>query len=127
MRITQYYIETSIENKPAWMKQGEKLHREMHKKLTNNYIPTIQELIKYIDCYLDFHNSKPCPNAPQISIKQCLNSVQRHQIDKNILNGNYRKVLSRSYSHKFIFTWLRRYRSTESLLRRSTLIYLNLC
>ena len=95
------YIGTSIENKPAWMKQGEKLHKEMHKKLTNNYIPTVQELIKYIDCYLDFHNSKPCPNAPQISIKQCLNSVQRHQIDKNILNGNYRKVLSRSYTHKF--------------------------
>ena len=69
------YIGTNIENKPAWMKQGEKLHRDMHKKLTNNYIPTIQELIKYIDCWLDFHNSKPCPNAPQISIKQCLNSV----------------------------------------------------
>lgn len=80
------YIGTSIENKPAWMKRGEKLHRDMHKKLTNNYIPTIQELIKYIDCWLDFHNSKPCPNAPQISIKQCLNCVQKQEIDKNILN-----------------------------------------
>ena len=28
------YIGTSIENKPAWMKRGEKLHREMHNKLT---------------------------------------------------------------------------------------------
>ena len=27
------YIGTSIENKPAWMKRGEKLHREMHNKL----------------------------------------------------------------------------------------------
>ena len=85
-KLMPSYIGTSIENKPAWMKRGEKLHRDMHKKLTNNYIPTVQELIKYIDCWLDFHNSKPCPNAPQISIKQCLNSVQKQEIDKNILN-----------------------------------------
>jgi len=47
------YIGTSIEDKPAWLKLGEKLHRNMHKKLTNNYIPTVQEVIKYIDCWVD--------------------------------------------------------------------------
>ena len=34
-KLIPSYIGTSIENKPAWMKRGEKLHRDMHKKLTN--------------------------------------------------------------------------------------------
>ncbi len=80
------YCGSSIENKPAWMKRGEKLHRELHRKMTGNYIPTVQEVIKYIDCWIDYHNSKPCPNDSQITIKQCLNTVQKQDIDKNILN-----------------------------------------
>ena len=80
------YIGTSIEDKPAWMKRGEKLHREMHKKITNNYIPTIQEAIKYIDCWIDYHNSKTCPNDKNCTIKECLNTVQKQNIDKNKLN-----------------------------------------
>ena len=80
------YIGTSIEDKPAWMKRGEKLHREIHKKITNNYIPTIQEAIKYIDCWIDYHNSKACPNDKNHTIKECLNTVQKQYIDKNKLN-----------------------------------------
>ena len=80
------YCGSSIENKPAWMKRGEKLHRELHRKMTGNYIPTVQEIIKYIDCWIDYHNSKPCPNNEQMTIKECLNTVQKQNIDKNILN-----------------------------------------
>ena len=109
------YIGTSIENKPAWMKRGEKLHRDMHKKLTNNYIPTIQELIKYIDCWLDFHNSKPCPNAPQISIKQCLNCVQKQEIDKNILNDLMMKTEVRTIN-KHGITFLGMHYRSDSIL-----------
>ena len=117
------YIGTSIENKPAWMKRGEKLHRDMHKKLTNNYIPTVQELIKYIDCYLDFHNSKPCPNAPQISIKQCLNSVQRHQIDKNILNDLMMKTEVRTIN-KHGITFLGLHYRSDSILGLRDSVYI---
>ncbi len=117
------YIGTSIENKPAWMKRGEKLHREMHKKLTNNYIPTVQELIKYIDCWLDFHNSKPCPNAPQISIKQCLNSVQRHQIDKNILNDLMMKTEVRTIN-KHGITFLGLHYRSDSILGLRDSVYI---
>ena len=53
------YCGSGIENKPAWMKRGQKLHRELHRKMTGNYIPTVQEIIKYIDCCIDYHNSKP--------------------------------------------------------------------
>ena len=69
------YIGTSIEDKPAWLKRGEKLHRDMHKKLTKNYIPTVQETIKFIDCWLEFHNSKPCPNDRSKTIQEMLNDI----------------------------------------------------
>ena len=122
-KLMPSYIGTSIENKPAWMKRGEKLHREMHKKLTNNYIPTVQELIKYIDCWLDFHNSKPCPNAPQISIKQCLNSVQRHQIDKNILNDLMMKTEVRTIN-KHGITFLGLHYRSDSILGLRDSVYI---
>ena len=117
------YIGTSIENKPAWMKRGEKLHRDMHKKLTNNYIPTVQELIKYIDCWLDFHNSKPCPNAPQISIKQCLNSVQKQEIDKNILNDLMMKTEVRTIN-KHGITFLGLHYRSDSILGLRDSVYI---
>uniref|UniRef100_UPI00402815B2 Mu transposase C-terminal domain-containing protein n=1 Tax=Candidatus Stercorousia sp. TaxID=3048886 RepID=UPI00402815B2 len=90
------YIGTSIEDKPAWLKRGEKLHRDMHKKLTKNYIPTVQETIKFIDCWLEFHNSKPCPNDRNMTIKECLNTVQKQDIDKNILNDLMMKTEART-------------------------------
>ena len=80
------YCGSSIENKPAWMKRGEKLHRELHRKMTKNYIPTVQEVIKYIDCWIDYHNSKICPNDKNRTIKEMLSQVEKQNIDKNILN-----------------------------------------
>ena len=80
------YCGSNIENKPAWMKRGEKLHRELHRKMTGNYIPTVQEVIKYIDCWIDYHNSKICPNDKNKTIKEMLQQVQKQEIDKNILN-----------------------------------------
>ena len=46
------YIGTSIEDKPAWLKRGEKLHAEWHKKLTDNHIPTVSEASKYINSWI---------------------------------------------------------------------------
>ncbi len=80
------YCGSSIENKPAWMKRGEKLHRELHRKMTGNYIPTVQEVLKYIDCWIDYHNSKICPNNENKTIKEMLQQVEKQDIDKNILN-----------------------------------------
>ena len=80
------YCGSSIENKPAWMKRGEKLHRELHRKMTKDYIPTVREIIKYIDCWIDYHNSKICPNDENKTIKEMLQQVEKQDIDKNILN-----------------------------------------
>ena len=90
------YIGTSIEDKPAWLKRGEKLHRDMHKKLTKNYIPTVQETIKFIDCWLEFHNSKPCPNDRSKTIQEMLNEISKNKIDKNILNDLMMKTEART-------------------------------
>ncbi len=117
------YIGTSIEDKPAWLKRGEKLHREMHKKLTNNYIPTVQEAIKYIDCWINYHNSKPCPNDSSKSIQEMLNGVQKQDIDKNILNDLMMKTEVRTINkHGITFLGLH-YRSEILLdLRESVFI-----
>lgn len=114
------YVGTSIEDKPAWLKRGEKLHREMHKKLTNNYIPTVQDVIKYIDCWIDYHNSKPCPNNSSKTIQEMLNGVQKQDINKNILNDLMMKTEVRTINkHGITFLGLH-YRSEVLLDLRET-------
>ena len=68
----------------------------MHKKLTKNYIPTVQEAIKFIDCWIEFHNSKPCPNDCSKTIQELLNGIQKQDIDKNILNDMMMKTEART-------------------------------
>lgn len=109
------YIGTSIEDKPAWLKRGEKLHREMHKKLTNNYIPTVQEVIKYIDCWINYHNSRPCPNDSSMTIQEMLNGVPKQDIDKTILNDLMMKTETRTIN-KHGITFLGIYYRSEVLL-----------
>lgn len=75
-KLMPRYIGTSIENRPAWMNRNEKLHLQIHEKQTGGKIPTVQEVIKYIDCWLEFHNQKPCPNERSKSIQEMLDSVQ---------------------------------------------------
>lgn len=90
------YTGTSIENKPARLMRGEKLHKEMHKIQTGNRVPTIQEVIKYLNKWLEYHFSKPCLNAREMSIKQCLNTVQKEKIDINILNNLMMKTATKT-------------------------------
>ena len=117
------YIGTSIENKPAWMKRGEKLHKEIHRKLTGNYIPTVQEVIKFIDCWLDFHNSNICPNDKSMTIKEVLSTVKRQDIDKNILNDFMMKTEIRTITRSGITFLGMHYRSDLLLdLRKSVFI-----
>ena len=53
------YTGVSIIDKPACMNRGEYLHRKLHEKITQNYVPTIEEAIKYINSWIEFHNSQP--------------------------------------------------------------------
>ena len=90
------YIGSSIENKPAWLKRGEQLHRKMHQKETQNYIPTIQDAINYINCWIKYHNSKPCPNDSSKSIQEVLNTIQKQPINTDLLHNLMMKTETRS-------------------------------
>lgn len=124
------YIGTSIEDKPAWLKRGEKLHQEWHKKLTNNHIPTVEEASKYINSWIEFHNNQPCPNDRTKTIKECLNTVQRQDIPIQILNDLMMKTESRTIN-KHGITFLNMHYRSEAILgirdkvhiRYSLLIY----
>ncbi len=116
------YIGTSIEDKPAWMKRGEKLHRELHRKQTNNYIPTVQEAIKYINCWLEFHNRNKCPNVPQMTIKEVLNTVQKQNININILNDLMMKTEARTIN-KHGITFLNMHYGSDVILGLRDKVY----
>ena len=109
------YIGTSIEDKPAWLKRGEKLHRDMHKKLTKNYIPTVQETIKFIDCWLEFHNSKPCPNDRSKTIQEVLNEIAKQKINVQILDDLMMKTECRTIN-KHGITFLNMHYRSEAII-----------
>ncbi len=113
-KLMPSYIGTSIEDKPAWKKRGEKLHLEMHQKTDAN-IPTIQEVIKYIDCWLEFHNKKPCPNNRSKSIQEMLNSVSKQNINPLILNDLMMKTECRTIN-KHGITFLGMHYRSEVIL-----------
>ena len=81
-KLLPSYIGSSINKKPAYMLRNEKLHKRLH----NNYIPTIEETIKMIDMWLSFKNSQPCPNAQDKAIAEVLSERKRQNIDINTLD-----------------------------------------
>lgn len=80
------YTGTSIENKPARLLRGEKFHKDFHKKMYKDNYPTIEEVKARIDCWLEFFNSKPCPNAPGMTRQEVLNNRVQQDIDINRLD-----------------------------------------
>lgn len=109
------YIGTSIEDKPVWLKRGEKLHAEWHKKLTDNHIPTVSEASKYINSWIEFHNNQPCPNDRTKTIKECLNSVQKQNIDVQRLDDLMMKTEGRTIN-KHGITFLNMHYRSEAIL-----------
>ena len=109
------YIGTSIEDKPAWLKRGEKLHAEWHKKLTDNHIPSVSEASKYINSWIEFHNNQPCPNDRTKTIKECLNSVQKQNINVQRLDDLMMKTEGRTIN-KHGITFLNMHYRSEAIL-----------
>lgn len=122
-KLMPSYIGTSIENQPAWMKRNEKLHLQIHQKQTKNHIPTVQEAIKYINCWLEFHNQKPCPNDRSRSIQEVLNSVQRQDINKSALDYLMMKTEGRTIN-KHGITFLNMHYRSDVILGLRDKIYI---
>ena len=81
-KLLPSYVGSSIDNKPAYLMRNEKLHKQLH----NDFVPTLDETIKMIAMWLNFKNSQPCPNAPDKTIAEVLESRQRQNIDINLLD-----------------------------------------
>jgi len=81
-KLLPSYTGTSIQMKPARLKRNEKLHKQMH----NDFIPTIEQAIGFIDYWLGYKHSKGCPNDKSKSIQEVLDSAQKQNIDKNKLD-----------------------------------------
>ena len=109
------YVGTSIEDKPAWMKRGEFLHRKFHERLTKGYVPTISEAVQYINGWLEFHNSQACPHDKNMTIKECLNSVQKQNIPINLLNDLMMETQQRTIN-KHGITFLNMHYRNDMLL-----------
>jgi len=85
-KLMPTYTGSNITNKPAHLKRNEKFHRELYNKVNQGYVPTIQETIRLINCWLDYHHSQPCPNVPDKTIKQVFESREKQNIDINKLD-----------------------------------------
>ena len=81
-KLLPSYVGSNIQNKPAYMMRNEKLHKQLH----NDFVPTLDEIIKMIDMWLNFKNSQPCPNASNKTIAEILESRKRQNIDINLLD-----------------------------------------
>ena len=81
-KLLPSYVGSSIDNKPAYLMRNEKLHKQLH----NDFVPTLDETINMIDMWLNFKNSQPCPNAPDKTIAEVLESRKRQNIDINLLD-----------------------------------------
>lgn len=122
-KLMPSYIGTSIENRPAWMNRNEKLHLQIHEKQTGGKIPTVQEIIKYIDCWLEFHNQKPCPNDRSRSIQEMLDSVQKQDINKSALDYLMMKTEGRTIN-KHGITFLNMHYRSDAILGLRDKIYI---
>lgn len=122
-KLMPSYIGTSIENRPAWMNRNEKLHLQIHQNQTGGKIPTVQEAIKYINCWLEFHNQKPCPNDRSRSIQEMLDSVQRQDINKSALDYLMMKTEGRTIN-KHGITFLNMHYRSEAILGLRDEIYI---
>ena len=78
------YIGTSIENKPAWMKRNEKLHKAIHEKY--EFTPTMEQAIALINKWLEYKHSQPCTNAEGKTIKEVLDEIKKQNIDEKNLD-----------------------------------------
>lgn len=58
-RVTASYTGTSIANKPPWLKRGERIHKELHERFFQGYVPTIFEAhLMIADWFDEYANRK---------------------------------------------------------------------
>lgn len=77
-KLMPSYTGTSIENKPAWMMRG---NENFHKALHREYIPSIEETLQYMEMWLEWHRSQPCPHVKGKTVGQVFAEGQGPGVD----------------------------------------------
>jgi len=81
-RLLPSFMGSNIDNKPAYMLRNEKLHKKIH----NDYVPTIEETIRMINMWLNFKHSQICPNAKNKTITEVLEERKCQNINSDELD-----------------------------------------
>ncbi len=76
-RLFPSFIGSSIADKPAYMLRNEKLHKALH----NEYVPTIEEAVMLLECWLEFHRSQECPHVKGKTIGEVFNEGRGDGVD----------------------------------------------
>ena len=76
-RLLPSFVGSCIDDKPAYMKRNEKFHKEHH----NQYIPTLDEVVKMVKKWLCFHYAQLCPNVEFMSIGGVLDEGRGPGVD----------------------------------------------
>lgn len=58
-RLLPTFTGTSIEDKPAHMLRNERLHKALHEKKYNGWVPTIEEAVKIIEGWFEEYGRRP--------------------------------------------------------------------
>ena len=84
-KLMPSYIGTSIENKPAYMKRNESLHRQIHEQKAS-FVPTIEQARILIDKWLEFKHSQECVNDSGKTIKDVIDEAEKQNINEQLLD-----------------------------------------
>ena len=92
-RLLPSFVGANINDKPAYKKRNEEFHKENH----NEFIPTIEQLNKMFEAYIDFHRKQDCPNVEDKSIGEVFDNgkgsgVNIEELDELMMHEETRTV-----------------------------------
>ena len=76
-RLMPSFVGANIMDKPAYLNRNEDFHKKVH----NDYIPTIEQLSKMLDYYMEYYRSLECPNVKGKTIGEVFGSGKGSGID----------------------------------------------
>lgn len=76
-RLMPSFVGANIMDKPAYLNRNEDFHKKVH----NDFIPTIEQLSMMLDYYMDYHKSLECPNVKGKTIGEVFESGKGSGID----------------------------------------------
>lgn len=76
-RLMPSFVGANIMDKPAYLNRNEDFHKKVH----NDFIPTIEQLSMMLDYYMDYHRSLECHNVKGKTIGEVFESGKGSGID----------------------------------------------